>query len=97
GGSTASQNLLQAFMDHYYPAPRTPPPAPLAGFPTRASQIEGTYWSTRRNETTYQKVGYDLLSPITVSASGDGRLVVTGVGSQDISLVEVQPWIFQQA
>lgn len=21
-GSTASQNLLQAFMDHYYPAPR---------------------------------------------------------------------------
>jgi CubicO group peptidase (beta-lactamase class C family) len=96
GGSTASQNLLQAFMDHYYPAPRVTQTAPLAGFPARASQIEGTYWSTRRNETTYQKAGYDLLSPITVSASGNGHLVVTGVGSQSIDLVEVQPWVFQQ-
>ncbi len=96
GGSTASQNLLQAFMDHYYPAPRVTPTAPLVGFPERASQIEGTYWSTRRNETTYQKVGYDLLSPITVSASGNGHLVIRGVGNQDIDLVEVQPWVFQQ-
>lgn len=95
-GSTASQNLLHAFMDHYYPAPRVIQTAPLAGFPARASQIEGTYWSTRRNETTYQKVGYDLLSPITVSASGYGHLIITGVGSQDIDLVEVQPWVFQQ-
>lgn len=96
GGSTASQNLLQAFMDHYYPAPRVTQAAPLAGFPARAIQIEGTYWSTRRNETTYQKVGYDLLSPITVSASSNGHLVIAGVGSQDIDLVEVQPWVFQQ-
>lgn len=95
-GSTASQILLQAFMDHYYPAPRVIQTAPLAGFPARANQIEGTYWSTRRNETTYQKVGYDLLSPIMVSASGNGHLVITGVGSQDIDLVEVQPWVFQQ-
>jgi CubicO group peptidase (beta-lactamase class C family) len=96
GGSTASQNLLQAFMDHYYPAPRVTPSAPLAGFPERASQIEGTYWSTRRNETTYQKVGYDLLSPITVSNAGNGHLIISGVGNQDIDLVEVQPWVFQQ-
>ncbi len=97
GGSAASQNLLQAFMDHYYPAPRVPSTAPLAGFSERVSQIEGTYWSTRRNETTYQKVGYDLFSPVTVSASsGDGHLIITGVGSHDIDLQEIQPWVFQQ-
>ncbi|GHO68266.1 FmtA-like protein [Ktedonobacter sp. SOSP1-52] len=96
GGSMASQNLLQAFMDHYYPAPQTTSTTPPAGFSERARQIEGTYWSTRRNETSYQKVGYDLLSPVTVSASGSGHLVIKGVGSQDINLVEVQPWIFQR-
>ncbi|GHO92499.1 FmtA-like protein [Reticulibacter mediterranei] len=96
GGSTASQNLLQAFMDHYYPAPRATLATPLAGFAERASQIEGTYWSTRRNQTTYQKVGYDLLSPITVSNTGNGHLVISGVGDQDIDLVEAQPWVFQQ-
>lgn len=96
GGDNASQNLLQAFMDHYYPAPPIAPVALLPGFSERTHQIEGTYWSTRRNETTYQKVGYDLLSPVTVHASDGGRVVVTGVGSQDINLLEVQPWIFQQ-
>lgn len=96
GGSAASQNFLQAFMDHYYPAPRVTPAAPLAGFSERANQIEGTYWSTRRNETTYQKVGYDLFSAVTVSAASNGHLIITGVGSHEIDLQEIQPWVFQQ-
>lgn len=96
GGSTASQNLLQAFMDHYYPDHQARPTVSQPGFPERAGQIEGTYWSTRRNETSYQKVGNGLFLPITVSAASAGHLVIRGVGNHEMDLVEVQPWVFQQ-
>jgi hypothetical protein len=31
-----------------------------------------------------------------VTDSGDGHLIITGVGSHDIELREIQPWVFQQ-
>jgi CubicO group peptidase (beta-lactamase class C family) len=97
GGSNASSKLLEAFMDHYYSVPPVDQTLTLAGSTERISQIEGSYWSTRRNKTTYQKVGYSLLSPpITVSASNNGHLVIKGIGNQERYLVEIEPWVFKQ-
>jgi hypothetical protein len=48
--------FLQAFLDHYFPAPKEPLPSPLAGFGERISQISGTYWGTDRSYTTWEKL-----------------------------------------
>lgn len=94
-GAGPSKRLLQAFVDRYLGG-RTRPAAPtLAGAGERAGAISGTYWSTRRNDTTYQKVGYDLLMPIDVSVGPDGRLRISGLGADESTFVEVRPWVFR--
>jgi CubicO group peptidase (beta-lactamase class C family) len=95
GGATARDGLLQAFMDRYFPVSRVSTPHPLAGFNQRASQISGSYLSTRRNYTTFQKL-FDLLLVVNVSPAGNGHLVISGFGGPPANVVEVAPWVFRQ-
>src|SRR6266581_1399756 len=93
-GGSAPSTLLQAFLDHYFPAPQEATPAPPAGFAERAGQISGDYWSTLRSYTTYEKLA--VLSATTrVSVVGDSRLAISA-GNQTFTVVEVTPWVFQQ-
>jgi CubicO group peptidase (beta-lactamase class C family) len=93
-GGSAPSTLLQAFLDHYFPAPGEATPAPPAGFAERANQISGNYWSTLRSYTTYEKLA--VLSATTrVSVVGESRLAISA-GEQTFTVVEVAPWVFQQ-
>jgi CubicO group peptidase (beta-lactamase class C family) len=93
-GGSAPSTLLQAFLDHYFPAPGEATPAPPAGFAERAGQISGDYWSTLRSSTTYEKLA--VLSATTrVSFVGESRLAISA-GEQAFTVVEVTPWVFQQ-
>ena len=93
-GSTVRNTILRAFMDRYFPAPnvRLEQP-PLPGYGDRISQITGSYWGTRRNDTTYQKLG-NLFGAITVADAGKGHITLSAGGNTQ-DLVEIQPWIFR--
>jgi hypothetical protein len=96
-----NHGLLKIVRGIYGPLYTVPPVVQtmtLADSTERASQIGGSYRSTRRNETTYQKVGYNLLSPpVTVSAYNNGHLMIKkGVGSQERDLVKTDPLIYKQ-
>jgi hypothetical protein len=90
----ACDRVLQAFLDRYYPVPAAETAGPLAGYTERSSQLAGSYWATRRNETTYQKV-FALLRSVTVSASGNGHLMITS-GGDAMDFIEIKPWVFKQ-
>ncbi len=94
GGGSARDTLLQAFLDHYFPASKGAIPQPPAGFAGRISQISGNYWPTRRSYTTYEKLGM-LISTVSVSDGGNGRLLIS-LGGQTMTFVEVAPWVFHQ-
>jgi CubicO group peptidase (beta-lactamase class C family) len=95
GGAAARATFLQAFLDHYYPAPKGATPQPPAGFAQRINQISGTYWPTRRSDTTYEKLTM-FYSTVTVTDGGNSRLVISGLGTQPVTFVEVVPWVFHQ-
>lgn len=92
GGASVRNAVLQAFLDRYFPAstPEAVPTKPLVGYEDRVSQIVGTYWSTRRNDTTYQKI-FNLSSIATVSDKGNGHILL---GGRDA--VEIKPWTFRE-
>jgi hypothetical protein len=95
GGAGARATFLQAFLDHYYPAPKETLPPPPAGFAQRISQICGTYWPTRRSDTTYEKLAM-VYSTVSVTDGGNSRMVISGLGTQPVTFVEVVPWVFHQ-
>ena len=53
-------------------------------------QISGTYWPTRRSDTTYEKL-LTLGTGVSVSDGGNGRLVIG-----QTTFAEVAPWVFHQ-
>ena len=91
GGLLALGTLLQAFLDHYFPAPKESLSPPPAGFAERISQVSGTYWTTRRSYTTWEKL-LVLGTGVSVTGGGNGRLVIG-----QTTFAEVAPWVFHQA
>ncbi len=100
-----SYPFLQAFLDHYYPAPKDPASSPPAGFAQRISQISGTYWGTDRSSTTYEKLLDSFTWAMSVSEGGNGRLVISwqfgslapgSAAGPPVTFVEVSPWVFQR-
>ena len=106
GGDFAGYELLEAFLDRYYPE-ATPPPAPepsaegfADGTSGNAERVAGGYRSTRSNESGFEKV-FTLLGGPRVTANGDGSITTTGVPVQgdftgpEQRWVEVEPLLFQ--
>jgi CubicO group peptidase (beta-lactamase class C family) len=62
----AVNELLQAFMDHYYPVSPPPVTEPISGFEKNASLFAGSYRPTRSAYTNYEKLG-SLFQEIQVS------------------------------
>ncbi len=96
--------FLQAFLDHYFPAPKGPLPPSPAGFAQRISQISGTYWGTDRSYTTWEKLLDSFTWGMSVSDGGNGRLVISwflgplapSLLGPPVTFVEVAPWVFQR-
>jgi CubicO group peptidase (beta-lactamase class C family) len=77
GGGLARLELAQAFFDRFYPTKPFTVPLPPSDAAQRASQLQGSYLSTRGPQTTIEKLRLlfePMYQPITVRATGDGYL-----------------------
>jgi hypothetical protein len=90
-----SHDLMEAFMDHYYPAlTESPTPQPLADFQDRAGRFTGAYRVNKHAHSTLEKMS-QLGRDVRVTAAGDGTLTVHLPG-QTTQWVEVGPLLFQR-
>lgn len=84
--------LLEAFLDRYYPASEAPVAKPLPGFHERAAHYSGSYGMIRYSYTSAAKIGA-LFAVADVSADGD-TLVLKGPSSVPLRFVEIEPLVF---
>lgn len=94
GAALARYEILQAFLDRYYPAPELPALQPPADFAARAGRITGHYVAARSNHTTIEKT-LRLLQQAAVSAGPEGVLTVRGPAPQPSHWAEVEPLVFR--
>ena len=93
GGDFAEYELMEAFMDRYYPEPRALAAEPSAEGASRdAERVAGGYRSTRSNETGFEKV-LSLLGPASVTANEDGSITTSGVSSRGDLAGGEQRWV----
>ncbi|RCV62916.1 CubicO group peptidase, beta-lactamase class C family [Methanophagales archaeon] len=85
----ARVELLQAFLDRYYPIPDSSSLQPPADFQQRAGQLTGSYGITRTVYTTYEKL-MGIMMKFDVSATEDGLIFLSK------QWVEVEPMVFHE-
>jgi CubicO group peptidase (beta-lactamase class C family) len=96
GGNGARNDLLMAFVDHFWPVPGSTPPAAAADSGTSSGKYAGTYQSTRHNYRTFEF----YLSPpqqMQVAAGDGGTILMMRSGKAPVEYVEVAPGVFAQA
>jgi len=90
-----SHDLMEAFMDHYYPAlTESPTPQPPADFQDRAGRFTGAYRVNRHAHSTPEKMS-QLGRDVRVTTAGDGTLTVH-LSGQTTQWVESEPLLFQR-
>ena len=94
GGGPPRGELMEAFLDRYYPATEQPAIAPIADFADRAARYTGDFGAIRRSYTSVAKLGA-LFSVAKISADGD-TLVVKGSNPVPKRFVEVAPLVFRE-
>lgn len=100
GAFAHGEQLLQAFIDHYYPA--TPAiPTPLPDARAVAARMAGTYRASNSFATSYAKLmavlpgsGY---ADVTLTAAADGSITSVGLGPQPLRWVPVAPDVLRRA
>ncbi len=93
------ENLLRAFVDHYYPADAAAP-APIPEARQVAAQLAGSYRSTRMFETTFPKalaLFPGNYADIRVTPGPDGIVLTEGLGPQPLRWVVVAPRVLRLA
>jgi len=97
GGSwPVYDNLIKAFLDHYYPAPELTDIEPPRDFMRRAKRFTGSYGVTRVVETTYEKL-MGIMMTVKVEATEENTLLISmpmGLGSSQ--WVEEEPLVFRE-
>ncbi len=90
----AGSEVLQAFMNRYYPANNDANIVPLKDYKQRSYRYPGNYWST---ETSYSTIGKLLQLDRTVSihSTTKGYLLVHGLIGGTSQWVEIKPMVFQ--
>ena len=100
GGDFAEYELVEAFLDRYYPEPPPPSLGPSGEAPSNAERLAGSYRITRSNHTGFEKV-LTLLTGASVTANENGSITTTGgYLSRDLEdteqrWVEVKPLLFR--
>jgi len=90
-----SHDLMEAFVDHYYPAlTESRAPQPPADFQDRAGRFTGAYRVNKHAHLTLEKMS-QLGRDVRVTAAGDGTLTVH-LSGQTTQWVEVGPLLFQR-
>jgi CubicO group peptidase (beta-lactamase class C family) len=101
GGDFAEYELVEAFLDRYYPEPPPPTLEPSGeGASRNAERLAGSYRITRSNHTGFEKV-LTLLTGASVTANEDGSITTTGgylsrnLEETEQRWVEVKPLLFR--
>ena len=90
-----SHDLMEAFVDHYYPAATEPiPPQPPSDCQERASHFTGAYRVNWHAHLTHEKAS-QLGRDVRVTAGGDGAVTVHLPG-QTTQWVQAGPLLFQR-
>ncbi|MFJ9693690.1 serine hydrolase domain-containing protein [Kitasatospora sp. NPDC101183] len=97
-GGWTTQQVLNAFLDRFYPAPAATSPAPPA-LTSGLDAYTGDYRSTRTSQSTLTRAAA-LMGSLHVTADG-GELTVSGPLSRDPQVTEthwrqVEPGLFQE-
>jgi len=92
GAIDAREDLLQAFLNYYFPVEQSPAPHPPTDFASRAGRFTGAYKMSRSNYSSPEKV-VTLFQPLTVKAMSQGTLLVS-YGPVQMQLVEIGPLEF---
>jgi len=89
-------NLLQSFLERYFPRPLSPDPEPPADFRQRAKELAGNYLFSRAVATKFYKA-LSIFSQVSVAVTPQNKLFVglpSGLGSRQ--WVEVEPYFFKE-
>jgi hypothetical protein len=93
GGMPAHEALIRAFMDRYYPVPKSPLIPPSMDFAARANRFTGIYrGSNHQNETGLEKM-MSLSSEIPVTLTSAGTLKTVGLGFGWPAITPVFQWV----
>lgn len=87
-GGQAVQQVINAFLNRYYPPTEQPVLPSTADFDSRAAQYAGAYSLARNNFTTFEKV-ISLLMPINVWV--EDRQVFVEWGGEVTAYTETEP------
>jgi len=95
GAEVTTQHIgfMDAFYDHFYPAPEVGPIEPPADFSERVGRFTGTYRTTEGAITTSEKF---MAQEFTLSDSGDGTLLFSTPHFGEYHFVEVSPLFFRE-
>ena len=93
GGVAVATMLIYEYFNHYYPAAPSPAPEPSPGFAARVTPYLGTYYSTRSNFTTFERLMAGM-PPYNLSLDKKGNLILN-VGGGSLQLVEVEPGLLR--
>ncbi len=87
-GNIVSDDLIQRFLDRYFPVEESIFLIPTDDFSSRANQYAGTYFLARSNFSTFEKF-LSLMSLVNVSVKGESVYVT--FGGNTFRYVEVEP------
>ena len=96
GGHTASFELLDAFVDRYYPRSDAPLVEPPAGAAERAAALTGEYRSLTISESSWERVLGVMTRTYTVGATDDGYLTTRSLGEGTRTWVERSPGVYEE-
>ncbi len=87
-GNVVAEDLIKNFLNRYFPAGESIPLTPTADFAKRANQYAGTYYMSRSNFTTFEKI-LSLTSTIDVRVKEEH--VYVKFGNKTLPYIEVEP------
>ena len=95
GGDFAEYELVEAFLDRYYPEPPISAESPAEAASGDTERLVGSYRLTRSNLTAFEKI-LTLLGSATVTANADGSITTSGVPSRKNLQGGEGPWAEQR-
>jgi CubicO group peptidase (beta-lactamase class C family) len=93
-GASARSELVQVFMDRYFPAPEPETIDPPGDFSERAAEYAGAYRANRRSYTKFERI-FGLGGDLIIGVTDENRLLLSG--SEPRQLVEVGKDLFRVA
>jgi CubicO group peptidase (beta-lactamase class C family) len=90
----ARAQLLDGFMNRYFPATASPAPATLPSAPHDAQEIAGLYENSRRVEHGFLSFFY-LLQQSTITANNDGTIIAPAEPGDDKTYREIGPQLWR--